>query len=908
MLVLGVIGASLDNGLFGFCSGALLGFLLAQVLNLRQRVRQLDFQYEVLKALSDARSPAAQQSPSPSAPRPPVVQPAPQTAQQPPKQEPRPVAPTVAQSTPGAERPQPATRTFSQSAAASVHEPAKPTPIDQAIERAIEWIKGGNPLARIGIVILFFGATFLAKYAAEHSLFPIELRFMGLAIGAMALLIVGWRLRDKREGYAQLLQGGGVAGLYLTVFAATRLYHLLPMGFALALLIAVAVTSAILAVAQNSLALAVIGTAGGFLAPILVSSGSGNYIALFTYYAVLNLGVFTIAWFRTWRVLNVISFVFTFSITGLWRSNGYESADLFATDAFLILFFLMYVAVSILNCVHQPPKLKGYVSGSLVFGLPVVAFGLHASMISHIEYALAWSALALGVFYFVLALALFRTGRENFRLLVEAFAALGVIFGSLAIPLAFDANTTAAMWAVEGAGVVWLGVSQQRKLVRAFGVLLQVAGGLGYLGHVGAHAVIPIANGAFIGSMMIALAGMFSAHALWRNRSEQASYEAGADHILAFWGLAWWLHAGIRELDLFLPSAWFGGALAYVACTVVILGVIGLKRQWPLPQSIATYLGAVAGIVALFFAFGEFDHPFAKWGALGWLSLFAAHWGWLYRHREDEVFGIDWLHAGAVWLLGVLLAWEAHWHIALHTVGVWAALPWGLIPALALTWIAQRRLRPTWPCAAHEHAFRVRAAAPLAIAIGAWSVWANLSQSGDPRWLPYLPLLNPLDVSVVLAFLSIALWWTSLSREQREMCWRGDLRALIAIAASVIFLWLNAALVRSLHHNFGAPLTAHGIAHSTLVQASLSIFWGVLGFAAMMLAAQRHWRYLWMVGAGLMIVVVAKLFLVDLSNVGTVARIASFISVGVLLLVTGYFAPLPPKAGSGAGDAAESVE
>ena len=69
--------------------------------------------------------------------------------------------------------------------------------------------------------------------------------------------------------------------------------------------------SALLALAQNALPLAVVGTAGGFLAPILVSTGSGNHIALFTYYAVLNLGVFAIAWFRTWRVLNVLGFVLT---------------------------------------------------------------------------------------------------------------------------------------------------------------------------------------------------------------------------------------------------------------------------------------------------------------------------------------------------------------------------------------------------------------------------------------------------------------------------------------------------------------------------------------------------------------------------------------------------------------------
>ena len=216
------------------------------------------------------------------------------------------------------------------------------------------WLKRGNPLARIGIVILFFGAAFLAKYAADNSMFPIELRFIALAIGAFAMLIVGWRLRERRAVYAQLLQGGGIAGLYLTVFAATKLYHLLPFTLAFVLLAIIALAAAVLAVAQNALALAVIGTAGGFLAPILVSAGSGNYVALFTYYALLNLGIFAVAWFKTWRVLNVLGFVFTFSITGLWRATSYQDADLVTADAFLILFFLMYVAVSVLNCAERP--------------------------------------------------------------------------------------------------------------------------------------------------------------------------------------------------------------------------------------------------------------------------------------------------------------------------------------------------------------------------------------------------------------------------------------------------------------------------------------------------------------------------------------------------------------------------
>ena len=151
------------------------------------------------------------------------------------------------------------------------------------------------------------------------------------------------------------------------------------------------------------------------------------------------------------------------------------------------------------------------------------------------------------------------------------------------------------------------------------------------------------------------------------------------------------------------------------------------------------------------------------------------------------------------------------------------------------------------------------------------------------------------DISVALCGVSLAFWWTALSDTQRRMVWPADPKALLGVAAAITFLWLNAALLRALHHLWGTPLSVYGMAHSTTVQTALSVFWGLLGFIAMTVAARKHWRYVWIVGASLMIVVVAKLFLIDLSNVGTIARITSFLTVGALLLVTGYMAPLPPR-------------
>ncbi|HKU14554.1 MAG TPA: DUF2339 domain-containing protein [Steroidobacteraceae bacterium] len=880
-ILFGAIGASLESSVGGFVFGAAIGVLLAQVLHLRSRSEALD------KELQDLRRRVAEPAPAP--PPQPMAQPAARPVAQPVAQQPAVrAAPLPSASPTQARPPEPP-----PPAAAPI--PLEPSAVDRAFAGFLAWLKRGNPLARIGIVILFFGAAFLAKYAADNSLFPIELRFIALAIGAFALLIVGWRLRERRAVYAQLLQGGGIAGLYLTVFAATKVFHLLPFTLAFVLLATIALAAAVLAVAQNALALAVIGTAGGFLAPILVSTGSGNYVALFTYYALLNLGIFAIAWFKTWRVLNVLGFVFTFSITGLWRASSYQHGDLVTADAFLILFFLMYVAVSVLNCVRQPPNLKGYVSGSLVFGLPVVAFTLHATMVARIEYALAWSALALGAFYLLLGWMLFATRRDTFRLLVEAFAALGVIFASLAIPLAFDTRTTAAMWAVEGAGLLWLGVRQQRRLPPAFGALLQMGAGIGYLiGYGEMHSTRAVLNTAYLGATMLAVSGVFSGYWLFRNEAKRASYEAGAATAFTFWGIAWWFLGGANEIGRYFASATLGSMLVYASVTAAVLTWLGIHRQWPLPRWIALFLPAVVGVLAFAYA-PPLRHPFAQWGAPGWVAIFVTHFALLRIAEPDRRAALEWLHAAACWALALLFAWELNWQVAERTAGVWASLAWGLVPALMLAWLGRRELRPAWPVAQHATGYRLYGATPLAVAVCVWIVVINVSSSGDPAWLPYLPLLNPLDVCVALSIAALAMWWSALAPAERSSLWRVDNRALIAIAAGIVFLWLNAALIRSLHHNWGAPITAYGITHSTFVQAALSIFWGVLGFAAMTAAARQRWRYVWIVGLGLMIVVVAKLFVVDLSSIGTVGRIASFLTTGVLLLIIGYFAPLPPK-------------
>src|SRR5258706_15098804 len=106
---------------------------------------------------------------------------------------------------------------------------------------------------------------------------------------------------------------------------------------------------------------------------------------------------------------------------------------------------------------------------------------------------------------------------------------------------------------------------------------------------------------------------------------------------------------------------------------------------------------------------------------------------------------------------------------------------------------------------------------------------------------------------------------------------------------------LNAVVLRTLHHWLPVPSRFEALAASVEVQASLSVFWAFLALALMVIATRIGRRVLWMVGAGLMAVVVAKLVLVDFSRLAGIERIVSFIGVGVLMLVIGYFSPVPPR-------------
>jgi uncharacterized membrane protein len=188
-------------------------------------------------------------------------------------------------------------RILAPAASASLEQtaPAEPTLLESGIAATRDWLLGGNMIVRIGLVILFVGLSFLANFAANAGVFPIELRLALVGLVGGGLLAVGFNRRTKRPEFGLALQGGGVAVLYLTLFAAARLFAVMPPLAAFVMMVVIAALGVALALLQDSRTLALASFVGGFAVPLLIGGEAPTPLPLFAYGTVLNLAILVIA-------------------------------------------------------------------------------------------------------------------------------------------------------------------------------------------------------------------------------------------------------------------------------------------------------------------------------------------------------------------------------------------------------------------------------------------------------------------------------------------------------------------------------------------------------------------------------------------------------------------------------------
>jgi len=893
----------------------------------------------------------------------------------------------------------------------------------------IRFFSTGNVFAKVGSVILFFGFAFLIKLVSDAGLFPIESRMICSAVGANILIAIGWRLRKKVLSYGLILQGTGFGIFYLTVFGSFRLCSLLSPKSAFVMLIAATVIFVLLSILQNALSLAILAVSGGFLAPILTSTGSGNYIGLFTYYAILNLGILVIAKYKPWRELNLVGFIFTYAVGGIWGSKYYEPAFFTNVEFFVVLHFFIYTAVVLLfSRLSFKLSKEMVVDGVLVFGVPLFTFLYQAALLKDTRFGIALSCAILGGIYVFLATFLFRKKSQERVALTQAFVGSGITFSTLAVPYTLSHIWTGSVWAIEGALLVWFGIKQEKPKIRIVGYCLNLIGLCSFFAKtIDFQSINRILNPPLFGSLIFCVSALFVGYLIFKNLSKSTEQEKPL--MTFFVGLAffWWFSALIRESIVWYASDFFSvlmgmglliagvsaflfyilaRLLAWSALSLIrypflllvswywfrgmygshenslyfvnpfylgslisslaggfialglfkakgiafdsekkvgwcflllgylvlfgstqselirfyekwepndfsggmnlwvtisagfVAGYYALSRWLKCPELAAISYGLpVLGLVTLLTQLKYQQQPFEKYGLVAWMAVFIVLYLQLFHFEKKEKIFLRYFHFTGLWLLAAVILWYL-FRVTGLTVNESSVWKWSMMLGVIGANILGVVYYPEglFPFGKNKKAYISSGVTPLVILLVVAAQLLNVFNSGNSDPLPYIPVINPLEVLLGFAFVVTVLWFKKA--RTLEPLFQENIKLVLSFFGLFGFLWFTMGIIRAVHHLGAVPWNSHSLFSSRAVQTALSVGWGLLSLLTMIISNRKGSRTMWVVGTCLICVVVGKLVLIDLSGRSTLEGVISCIATGVLLLATGYFAPIPPKKGN----------
>ncbi|WP_024566665.1 DUF2339 domain-containing protein, partial [Elizabethkingia anophelis] len=330
----------------------------------------------------------------------------------------------------------------------------------------IEKFIGENLINKIGILILVLGISFFVKYAIDKNWINEPARVgIGILCGAL-IMGVAHRLKKNYKAFSSVFVAGAISIFYFTIGIAFHDYHLFNQATAFIIMVIITIFSAFVSVSYDRKELAVLSLIGGFAVPFMVSTGEGSYKVLFTYIAILNIGMLIIAYFKKWSLVTLLAFIFSCVLFSFWFGEKvidgglpYRGALFFAT-----LFYLIFSIATVVNNLRN----KGTFSKLEYFIIIVNTFfyfGIGISIIHKwgIDFkGLFTVALALyNLAYAILLYKKFGLDKNAIYLLLG----LALTFVTLAIPIQFNGNYITLFWSAEAVLLFWL---FQKSRIAAF--------------------------------------------------------------------------------------------------------------------------------------------------------------------------------------------------------------------------------------------------------------------------------------------------------------------------------------------------------------------------------------------------------------------------------------------------------
>ena len=758
------------------------------------------------------------------------------------------------------------------------------------------WLVKGNPLAKIGILLLFLGVAYLLNYTVQNDIISPQIRLLLSAMGCLALLGTGWWLRKKKELFGLILQGGAIGCLYITIFAAFKLYTMLPYSMAFVFMLLICAASIMLALLQRTISLAILASVGGYLAPILLSTGGGSHIILFSYYLMLSGAILIISLWQAWRPLNLVGMFMTYAVAVLWGLNNYQPEYYLSCQLFIIANLIIFNVLTQLFAIRFDHSKQLVVDNTLLFAPPFISIALQYYISDSIGLLSAFVSLLLGCLYLIAGLQIHKRYKGAGKSMVLGNIIIGTGFITLAIPLALTFEWTSIIWSMEGLLILWFGLRQNQQKMTFTGSLLIVISALTLLSD------YPYLYWSRSSTYMvpILLVACFCAGGLFHSSRKKENYFDALSYGFLVLGLTVWACWIPIFTDIL---SWSGESESFIIMALVVISVwfwrsYAIKINW-VPLLLCQSFLWLVGYYYLALDFIYDENPMGRGeGSLIWpvilgsSILFVIH---AYKVRNVWMQRI--LHGANFWLILAFIATQVNWFVEI--------LPWGMqelgyffyvmaitLTTLVLYWLQQSKLAPM-----RRHGLIYwYSFLPVIVVLIILSYCANL-EDGKLAFWSYVPLINPLDEAGLFSIAAILLMRKGFAQKLKKVT-EYDLwiiRGLMITTVTLSAFWFNGILIRATADFADLNWNYYVLYDSRLIQTVLSISWALAALACMIIATVQKNRVWWFCGVGIFACVIAKLFLIDIYGQDGISRAISFIVVALLILVVGYFSPLPPK-------------
>jgi uncharacterized membrane protein len=783
-----------------------------------------------------------------------------------------------------------------------------------------EWesFVGGKLLNRIGALALIIGLGFFLKYAFDNNWISETVRVLIGAFAGIASLGLAYRTHQKGfQIFSQGLVGAGIAILYLSVYASFNFYVLVPQWAAFLLMAVVTALSLALGTYYDSIAIGLLGWAGGFLTPLMLSTGSANEIGLFTYIALLDTGLLAVVFMKNkWNVIEPLTLAATWIMYFAWYYRYYQDSDLIVTVFFISVFWILFFGLDVahLRLTNADSSIMQHIDAAFN---SVLYYAVMYALINPDYHpwmsglTVAFAGIYIGTFWWLKLQAV------PSEIVIIRYVLTAIALAVAAIAIQFEGFRTVIGWSVGAAGLLWASLQWKKQFVLYSALALFLFAAIKLIFTDGAFEFVPldsfrlVFNERCFAFIVLSLTVGFAAYRIPRFGLEKASLT----NILHFaWCAVLFAVVTVETSDFFRYKLLLLGSnqtesllflrpmilsMVWAALSMPLLWIGSRQNLEPLLISSICLLTGAAGalLTGLQFApIAEFV-PFWNMRAAAFtLTIFGVllHYRRLGRTPSEiswiESFSSLLLYVFAV-LLFTLITVELNdffrrqimdqagdirdmfvYSRIMALAVVWAAL------SLLLAWIGLKKDVPELSYAS--------------LGILMLSICYVIV-----RGIHYVPItsfhiiMNTRFASGLFLLAVMFIQQHFFSSLFRGTEWKEISHRLFQIGIIVLSLVLLTGETRDYFERQIASTQATDgtIRHlNNLEQLSLSSAWLLYSLLLMFLGFWRAQRNIRIIAFILFGFTILKIFIYDLSSLETLYRIFSFIGLGVILLAVSY--------------------